>query len=55
MLQGNSSEELAKTKTQYESFLGDTAKLAAVREQLKVRSTRACVCGCVGGVACVIA
>ena len=34
--QGNSTEALAKTKTEYEAFLGDPKKLASVREQLKV-------------------
>lgn len=37
--QGNSTDELARTKTAYESFLGDSAKLASVREALKVRSS----------------
>ena len=36
-LKGSSSEALARTKTEYESFLGDAAKLKEVRERMKVR------------------
>jgi hypothetical protein len=36
-LQGSSTEALAKTKTEYEAFLGDPAKLKEVRERMKVR------------------
>ena len=35
-LKGSSSEALARTKTEYESFLGDAAKLKEVRERMKV-------------------
>lgn len=34
-LKGSSSEALARTKTEYEAFLGDAAKLKAVREKLQ--------------------
>eukprot|EP00955_Chlamydomonas_euryale_P078687 363193-Chlamydomonas_euryale.AAC.5 len=34
-LAGNSSEDLARTKTEYESFLGDPKQLAAVREMMQ--------------------
>lgn len=36
VLQGSSSEALARTKTEYEAFLGDAAKLKAVREKMQV-------------------
>jgi hypothetical protein len=36
-LQGASIEQLAVTKSEYESFLGDSAKLKLTREFLKVR------------------
>lgn len=36
-LAGCSSEALAKTKTEYDAFLGDSKKLAAVRDLMKVR------------------
>jgi hypothetical protein len=35
-LSGSSSEALARTKTEYEAFLGDAAKLKEVRERMKV-------------------
>ena len=36
-VQDNSSEALAKTKTDYETFLADASTLKQVREHLKVR------------------
>jgi len=35
--QGANNEELAKTKSAYEAFLGEPGNLKAVREALKVR------------------
>ena len=35
-LAGSSSEALARTKTEYENFLGDAAMLKEVRESMKV-------------------
>lgn len=37
VLQGCSSEALARTKTDYDSFLADPVNLKAVKEQLQVR------------------
>lgn len=44
--QGCSSEALAKTKTEYDSFLADPSRLTAVREQLKVRMLCCGLPGC---------
>jgi len=43
-LQDNSSDALAKTKTDYDAFLADPANLKQVREQLKVRPDQTSSC-----------
>jgi hypothetical protein len=43
VLQGCSSEALARTKTDYDSFLADPTNLKAVKEQLQV-GLRAVMC-----------